>query len=229
MRKTSVVLAAVAMLAVSSMASAMTMTPGTGMKGSWMIGPMGGLNVPSGDLSKDFSDNGGDQGLGFNFGGLIDYMLTDAVAIGVDAAYNQTKNKDDIPGAPGVELKAKTTNFGVHGEWFIPTGGGVLPYLGAGVGYYNRKLEASGGGVSTDVSKGGIGVNGGVGLGFKLTPSMGFGVDARYHWTQKDKFVDDPAAEDVNWSFMTFNAALLFHIPMGGGAGSSMGSTGMGK
>ena len=45
MRKYSVVLAAVAMLAVSSMASAMTMTPGTGMKGSWMIGPMGGRQM----------------------------------------------------------------------------------------------------------------------------------------------------------------------------------------
>ena len=39
------------------------------------------------------------------------------------------------------ELKAKTTNFGIHGNWFIPTGGKVLPYLGAGVGYYSRKPE----------------------------------------------------------------------------------------
>lgn len=228
MRKTSVLVTAVAMLAVASMAQAMTMTPGTGMKGSWFIGPMGGLTMPVGDLSKDFNTTsstefGADQGMGFNIGGLLDYALTDQIGIGIDGAYNTTKSKDDIPDAPGVSLKATTTSFGAHAEWFLPTGGKVLPYLGAGVGYYNKKFKSDGASPEIEAKKGGIGVNGGVGVALMASPSMGFGVDARYHWTPKDSFDFGPGigtTPDVNWSFITINAVLTFRIPMGGGAAS---------
>jgi outer membrane protein W len=211
MRKTSVMLAAVAMLAVSSMASAATMTPGTGMKGSWFIGPMGAISVPTGDLSDKDKLN---SKLGFDIGGLVDYALTDQIGIGVDGAFNSMVNKDDS------NVKFKTTSFGVHGNWFMPTGGNIMPYLGVGVGYYNRKIEGSSGSASVSLTSGSVGANGGVGVGIMATPSIGLAVDARYHFTPSTNF-DVAGAEKINWSFMTFNAAVLFHIPMGGGAGAS--------
>ncbi|HET7226881.1 MAG TPA: OmpW family outer membrane protein [Candidatus Eisenbacteria bacterium] len=213
MRKTSVVLVAVALLAVSSMAHAATMTPNAGMKGDWLIGPIGGLSIPSGDLSDASKGN---FKLGYNIGGLIDYGMTENVGVGVDGAYHSMTNKDDS------SVKAKTTNFGAHGNWYIPTGGKIMPYIGVGVGYYNRKIEGSSGGVSVSVSKGGLGVNGGVGVGFPVGNNLGIGVDGRYHWTTKDRFVDDPTAPKINWSFITVDAAILYRFSPGGHTASGM-------
>lgn len=213
MRKTSVVLVAVALLAVSSVVHAATMTPNAGMKGSWAIGPMGGLAVPSGDLSDK---NKGNFKLGYDIGGLIDYGISENIGIGVDGSYSSMTNKDDS------SIKAKTTAFGAHGEWFLPTGGKVMPYIGVGVGYYNRKVEGSSGGITASVSKGGLGVNGGVGVAFPVASNLGLGVDARYHWTTKDRFVDDPTAPKINWSFMTFNAVLMWRFTPSGHTASGM-------
>ena len=207
MRRSSAVLAAIAVLCVSSMAYAKTMTPGEGVKGSWFIGPIGAVSQPLGDLSDK---DKGNFGTGFDVGGLVDYMLTDQIGLGVDGAFNSSSNKDVSA------FKAKTTNFGAHGEWFIPTGGKVMPYLGAGVGFYNRKLEFSSGGSNINVTNGSVGVNGGVGLGIPLAPNIGIGVDARYHWTPSTDF-DNNFSEKVNWSYATFNAAILNRVPMGGG------------
>ena len=227
MRKTSAVLAAVALLAVSSVAHSTTMTPNAGMKGMWFVGPMGGLSVPSGDLSKKFPttvDGAGlDQGMGYDIGGVLDYGVSNNLCFGVDGAYNQSKNKDDFPGSPGTELKAKTTSFGVHANWFIPTGGKMMPYLGAGVGYYNKKLEATGGGIDETAKKGGLGVNGGVGIAFPLSGNLGLGIDGRYHWTPKDSFDFGGGAvtPDENWSFITFNLVLGWSFSPGAHSTSS--------
>src|SRR5262249_44300818 len=149
-------------------------------------------------------DNGGDQGMGWDFGGTVDYGLTGNLCVGVDGAYNASKSKDQP--VAGVDLKAKTTNYGVHGNWFIPTGGKVMPYIGAGVGYYNRKIEEEGSGATLSTSKGGFGANGGVGIAYPLSGNLGIGVDGRYHWTNKDSF--SSGGPKVNWSFMTFNVVL---------------------
>ena len=226
MRKTRVLWTVVALMGVSSVGHAMTMTPGTGQKGSWFVGPMIGLNVPAEDLSNtDLAD----QGTGFNAGGVVDYMVSDGWSLGVDGGYNSTKSKDAFlfltTGDTG-NIRAKTTNFGVHTNWFIPTGGNLLPYLGAGIGYYSRKLEFEGTGSSSGFNdsdtKGSIGINGGVGMSFILGPSIALGIDARYHWTPKDDYDFSSlgvTATDVKWSYSTFNAALLFHIPTSGRGG----------
>lgn len=212
MRKTSAVLAAVALLAVSSVAHSAEMTPNAGMKGMWFIGPMGGIAVPSGDLSDKSKGN---FGSGYDIGGLVDYGVSNNLGIGIDGAYSSMKNKDDD------NLKAKTTSFGGHANWFIPTGGKVLPYLGVGVGYYNRKVEGTSGGVTASVSKGGFGANGGVGVAFPFSKNLGIGIDGRYHWTTEDRFVDDPTAPKVKWSFMTFNVVLGWSFSPGAKSSSS--------
>lgn len=230
MRKTSVVLVAVALLAVSSMAHAATMTPNAGMKGMWFIGPMGGLSIPSGDLNKDFSSSTAttttlDQGMGWDIGGVVDYGVSNNLSIGLDGAFNQSKSKDNVPSSPGTDVKAKTTAFGVHGSWFLPTGGKILPYLGVGVGYYNRKIDVEGGGVSESAKKGSIGVNGGVGVAFPLSSGLGVGVDARYHWTAKDKYDFGSSlgtTGDINWSFITINAVVGWSFSPGGHTASGM-------
>jgi len=207
-----VVCAVVSMLTAGMVHAQTEMTPSSGLKGSWSIGPMGGLFVPLGDLSDK---DKGNAKMGFNIGGLVDYFVTDAIGIGVDGAFSSSSNKDDS------DIKFKTTNFGAHGEWLLPTGGKVIPYLGAGVGYYNHKIEASSGGTSVSTTKGGVGFNGGVGVGFLASETMSVVADLRYHYSKINGDDIAPGADDVNWTYASANIALLWHVKAGMG-GSKM-------
>jgi outer membrane protein W len=206
--------AVVMLMMVASMSYAVTVTPSSGLKGSCSIGPMGGVAVPVGDLSDK---NKGNAGVGFNIGGTFDYFVTDAIGIGIDGAYSSSSDKDNS------DIKFKTTNFGGHLEWLLPTGGKVIPYLGAGVGYYNRKVEATSGSFSSSFTKGGIGANGGVGVGYMATDKLSIVVDGRYHWTQTIKAADisPSATEDFKWANINFTVGLLWHIKSGGAMGGS--------
>jgi opacity protein-like surface antigen len=206
------VCAVVSMLTAGLVQAQTEMTPSSGLKGTCSLGPMGGLFLPLGDLSDEAQGN---AGLGFNVGGLFDYFVTDAFGLGADVAFSSASNKDDS------DFKFKTTNFGVHGEWLLPTGGKMIPYLGAGVGYYNHKLEASSGGVSASITKGSVGFNGGVGVGYRASENMSVVGDLRYHYS-KIKGEDVGSSEDVNWTYATVNIALLWHIKSGMGGASKM-------
>ena len=217
------------LLCFASAASAATMaSTASPMKGKFTIQGFGGLLVPSGDLSNK---DKGDQGLGWDAGGAVDYFVTDQIAIGADIGYGATKNKDNIPDSTGAnsgaELKAKTLMFGAHAKWFLPTGGGkIMPWLGAGAGMYNRKLELTESGASLEFKDNKVGGWGGVGVDYMMSDMVCLGVNGAYHFS--GKFEDtqtiggfDVTAKSDNWSYMTFNAALTLHFPMAGGASST--------
>jgi len=53
-------------------------------KGDMSISLAGGVAIPMGDFSKKVADGGAGASMGFTAGPSFDYMITDAVAIGVD-------------------------------------------------------------------------------------------------------------------------------------------------
>lgn len=227
MKSWKIVVPMVMMVCLASSALAQTTAPtASPMKGHFTITGMGGLEVPTGDLSD--KDKGFDQNLGWDAGGAVDYFITDQIAIGADVAYFATKNKDaivDSTGADtGAEAKAKTMAFGVHAKWFMPTGGGkIMPWLGAGVGMYNRKFEITERGASLEFKDNKVGGWGGVGVDYRMTEMVALGVNGAYHFSSKFEDTQsiggfDVTASSDNWSFITFNAALTLHFPMGGGA-----------
>jgi len=215
MRNTKRIFLAVAVVSMMTAAmahAAMTMTPSSGLKGSWSIGPMGGLTVPVGDLSDKDKAN---AGVGWDVGGTIDYFMTDALGLGIDGTFGSMSNKDFS------DVKFKTTQFGAHFEWLVPTGGKIIPYLGAGVGYYNHKVDVSGGSSDSTFTKGGVGFNGGAGLGYRASDNMSVVADIRYHYSKINGDDIAPGADDFNWSYASFNIMLLWHVMPGAKTGAS--------
>ena len=128
MRKLAVVLFAVGSLFLMAF-------PAYAEKGDMAFGVNGGMAMPMGCLADE---DEADMKMGPEFGIGFDYFITKDLALGLDGSYViMTSNESD-------DLKAKTMQFGVHGKYFIPTGGQFMPYLNLGVGMYNRKIELSG-------------------------------------------------------------------------------------
>jgi len=205
MRKLAVVLFAVGSLCLMAV-------PALAEKGDMAFGLNGGMAMPMGQLAdEDYADMkmGPDFGLGF------DYFITKDFALGLDGSYvMMTANESD-------DVKAKTMAFGVHGKYFVPTGGQFMPYLNLGVGMYNRKVEFSGDAADflgeDNVSDNTFGLNAGVGVEYKVTPKIGIGVNGAYIYTFGE-FKPEVGGEEVSllddWNYITFNAAVTFYFPM---------------
>ena len=237
MRKIGIILAALA--CVTSMAFAAQAAVGSGgedMKGQFAIGATGGLAMPMGKLGEkidllaetttDEGLGGADMKMGTAFGAHVDYFITKEFAIGLDASYvTMSMNDQTILGTTYKDLvKAKTMQFGVHGKYFVPTGGPLVPYLSLGAGMYSRKLE-----LSNDFQQGmdvteseftdsKPGVNAGVGIEYKVNPMFGIGASGIYN-AAMGKFKHDfgSGTEETvlkDWTYTTFSVALTYHIPM---------------
>jgi opacity protein-like surface antigen len=220
MRKFAVVLFALGSLALMAV-------PSFAAKGDMAFGVNGGLAVPVGKLAESFDltteDSGADMKMGYDFGAYLDYFVTKDIAIGADFGYvANSMNDQEIEGDTYTDLlKAKTMQYGLHGKYFIATGGPVTPYLNLGLSMYNRKVELSdefqtGMDINvSDVSDNVFGMNFGVGAEYKVTPQVGIAVNGAYHYTfgefKPDEF-DGGGLDD--WMYMTFNGALTFHFPM---------------
>jgi len=207
MRKFGVILAAVASLMLMAFAAqAATATPAVDMKGSIGFGVGGGLVMPVGTLAASADDDGFDMKKGFDVAGQLDYFLTKDFAIGADASFGQMTNKK-VSG-----LKVKTTQFGIHGRYLIPSSGPVVPYLQIGAGMYNRKLEFKPKGFAAfAISDTKPGVNGGVGLGYKVGDRVSLDVAGTYHFSI-GKMEEGGEEVSKDWSYVAFNAGLTFQI-----------------
>jgi hypothetical protein len=179
------------------------------MQGRFAIGAAGGLTMPMGCLADEDEAN---MKMGWDGGVALDYFLTNDIAIGADFGYGEMANEDDS------NIKAKSMNYGVHGKYFIPTGGQAVPYLFAGFAMYNRKVEWSdvmGTGVNLDFSDSKPGVNGGVGFEYRVNEMFGVGANGAYHYTI-GKFEPEIGGTEVelleDWQYLAFNAAFTFYI-----------------
>jgi len=242
MRKLGVVAVAVASLVLMAFAAYAAEAPvGEDMKGQFSISAFGGLALPSGKLGEDFVTSalqvtegiGAGMKMSPDFGACVDYFVTKDIAVGADFGYVAMKN--EAVAVLGVEvlpkewLEAKTMQFGVHGKYFVPTGGPVMPYLSLGAGMYSRKLTMSDEAktaledllettiTTTEWSDSKFGANGGVGVEYKVNKMFGVGVNGAYHLSF-GKLEEEEAGQTAtilkDWTYMAFNAQVTYYIPM---------------
>lgn len=152
MFRTSIRLAAVALIAFASVAQAQRP----------VFGVAAGLTAPQGDFGDAF-DNG------YHIGAAMGFKVPVLpVALRADLAYTTFDGADDV------DMKANTLSLTVNAVHAF-AGVGVRPYVIGGLGMYRNSLETPlGDDDATD-----LGLNGGAGVQFKLGGLQTF-VEARY-------------------------------------------------
>lgn len=186
-------------------------------KGDVKVSIMGGLAAPMGDFSKKVAEGGAGASMGFTVGPSIDYMITEAVAIGVDGAFTSNSlNSDERdlvrtgpPADPDFDVKYTQIGGGAHIKyWFPMSGSSISPYLVGGVGMTNVKAKVT----SNDPLLAGEGSDtkfqghGGLGIGFKGTEQVGFGLEADYHFV---------STEGSSTQWVGVNAVITFGMSKG--------------
>ena len=149
---------------VAVLAAGVSATERKGMFGADLGGV---LTLPMGDFGNAFK-------MGWRAGANVGYFVTDQIQVGATGAYSQNK-VDDTTGVGDVNFNI--WQFGAFGKYLFkmqnPT---IAPYLKAGVSMYNGKLSATGSTGNTD-----LGVNGGLGVSFVVSPTASVFVEGAYH------------------------------------------------
>lgn len=186
--------------------------------GGWTVGVHGGATLPMGDFAdKNFTE----AQTGWQFGGSIDYRLTDMWAFGIDGSMIQNSSGHegetiDFGDGPVTldEWKFKTWQFGAHGNLMFPMEGAFKPYAMAGVGFYNLKDEAtvSSGGVSQTAEGEGdtkFGFKLGLGGDWMFNPTTGLGLQANWNMVPMDEATDGIGSVQ----FIGLQAGIKFSLP----------------
>lgn len=149
------------------------------------IGVYAGASVPLGDF-KDQAD------IGFHAGAFGSTPLSGNLSIRLDAAYNNFGSKDFS--ATNATLSEKTTmlhttldvEFSLGAQTEMSSGGGALPYISGGAGFYRFSFDdaCAGTGCSAfdlgSMSETHLGLNAGGGAIFPLSGFTPF-VDVHFH------------------------------------------------
>jgi hypothetical protein len=166
MKRLSLAIAAVAMAAFTTTASAQS------SKGL-SIGISGGAAIPAGDFADLYTT-------GYN--GTVSIMMKSVgspVGLRIDGMYNRLSVRDDafvsLPGLGEVE-SASISSANANIVFSLP-GTGITPYLIGGGGIYQFKIH--GDNFSTDAENK-FGINGGIGAAFPLSGFNTF-IEARLH------------------------------------------------
>lgn len=171
MKRLSLAIAAVAMAAFTTTASAQS------SKGL-SIGVSGGAAIPAGDFADLYTT-------GYN--GTVSVMMKSVgspIGLRIDGMYNRLSVKDDafisLPGLGEVE-SASISSANANLVFALP-GTGIMPYLIGGGGIYGLKIH--GDNFDTD-SENKFGINGGIGAAFPLSGFNTF-IEARLHHVMTD-------------------------------------------
>jgi len=171
MKRISLAIAAVAMAAFTTTASAQS------SKGL-SIGISGGAAIPAGDFADLYTT-------GYN--GTASIMMKSVgspIGLRIDGMYNRLSVKDDalivLPGQGEIE-SASIASANANLVYSLP-GTGITPYLIGGGGIYQFKVH--GDNFSTD-SENKFGINGGIGAAFPLSGFNTF-IEARLHHVMTD-------------------------------------------
>ena len=207
MRKLGIVVTAIACLMMAAVAFSAEAPVAGAAKGQMTIGFFGGMGMPMGELADTDHAN---MKTGFGGGAFFDYFVNPQIALGLDGGYVTMANQEES------SFKANTMQYGLHGKYFIPTGGPVVPYLNLGLAMYGQKIEFKEDAAAMSLSGTQFGFNGGVGVDFKVNESVFVGVNGIYHMGGKFEPEVDGAKEEVlkDWNYMTLNASVTFRIPM---------------
>ena len=150
---------------LAALAAGVSATERKGMFGADLGGV---LTLPTGDFGNVFK-------MGWKAGGSVGYFVTDQIQLGATGAYSQNK-VDDTTLAP-TGSKFNILQFGAFGKYmFKMQNDKIAPYLKAGVSMYNGKSSVTGATSNTD-----FGINGGLGVGFAVSPTASVFVEGAYH------------------------------------------------
>lgn len=157
----------------------------------------GGFAVPTGDLSEVAK-------FGFDLGASATWMFSSTWGAGVDLGYHTWKGQDEAEPADG-DLFFHATQFSGHGRLWIPTEGGVDPWLQAGLGLYrfHTKLERAWQQFDEESTETRVGFHAGAGFQLEATPAMSWGMGAQYQLIPDD---EQPA------TFFNINLNVMFGI-----------------
>ena len=175
-----------------------------------------GVAIPMGDLA-DGAKTGFTAGAGAEFG-----ASTLPFGLRAELLYTRFGEKtasftDPDLGTFSAAVRPSNLNINLNAV-IAPTvpAAQIRPYAIAGVGFYNTTVDASysGGGqsFSGDVSKGGLGLNGGGGVRFQFVGFSSF-VEARYHYAFKG--VPDSESQTESWKGAGY-LPIVFGISIGG-------------
>ena len=213
MRKFGIVLAALACLSLMAI-------PAMAAKGDMTFGLGGGVVVPTGDFGEKFK-------LGYGGGVFGDYMVTEQFAVGADIGFCQNKIKaahwqkwiDGYNAAATDKASVEETStimpFGVHGKWLPPMQDSKFtPFVQLGVGFYRvqDKAEVTAADatiarawdlVSFDETENKIGINGGAGVDYAVSPAFKVGIFATMHDIMTKGKATQLFSAGVNLTFST--------------------------
>jgi opacity protein-like surface antigen len=151
---------------VAVLAAGLSATERKGMFGADLGGV---LTLPMGDFGDAFK-------MGWRAGANVGYFVTDQIQVGATGAYSQNK-VDDTTGVG--DAKLNILQFGAFGKYmFKMQNDRIAPYLKTGVGFYNGKASVSGGSSASSTD---LGINGGVGVAFAVSPTASVFVEGAYH------------------------------------------------
>ena len=160
-----------------AMASIMAAEAGAQMRG--VVGV--GLSVPVGEFA-DEAGIGAQAGGGTALGGLEWLPEGRSYGLRLDGAYNRfcTAACDEAGG--DLDVRFRFLNANLSGLAELPFGGesNLRPYVLAGVGLYNYKLEGDDVPAGLDESETDFGLNGGLGLTYSLG-QVGLFAEGRFH------------------------------------------------
>ncbi|HLG93500.1 MAG TPA: outer membrane beta-barrel protein [candidate division Zixibacteria bacterium] len=164
----------------------------------------GGLLLPMGDFG-DYSK------LGWRVVGTGGYFVTNNIAIGPTVAFSNNKVKDVFLTANPTITDAKTQiiEFGAWGQYFFGEMEirRLVPYIKAGLGGYNAKFKTESSSGSTSTGETNLGINGGGGAMYWLTPQVNLFLEGGFH-----NIFSDPSA---NYLTVSTGVGYLFGHPPG--------------
>ncbi len=159
------------------LAAGLSATERKGMFGADLGGV---LTMPMGDFGDGFK-------MGWRAGATVGYFVTEQIQVGATGVYGQNKVTDDgltfLQSLDSNVTDAKVTiwQFGALGKYHFkmqsPT---IAPYVRAGLGFYNAKSSETGGSNSSTSSTD-MGINGGLGARFAVSPTASVFVEGLYH------------------------------------------------
>lgn len=139
-----------------------------------------GLGVPVGDLADEnigaAESGGGTALLGFEW-----LPAGQRIGVRVDGAWNRFCTTLCDEGAGNFDIRYRFLNANLNGVIEFPAGDGMFrPYVIAGVGLYNYKLEGEDVPAGADESETDFGLNGGLGVMYKFG-RLGAYAEGRFH------------------------------------------------
>ncbi len=153
---------------------------------------------PSQPLSntKDFTDNFGWRGIGFDYKRVVKPNLAVGLSFGWHVFDEQT---DEVVSAFGVDISGDqfryVNSFPIlaNASYFLGKEGGVRPYLGANIGTYIMEHRLDVGLYSLSETKWHFGLAPEVGVAIPVRPQLAAVLSARYNYAFASGNIDDQA------------------------------------